>query len=103
MISIIIPVYNVEDYLHVCLTSVLNQTYQNFEVICIDDASTDSSLEILEYFAQKDSRIKILKNKSNRGSGYSIKECIYNQKTDGKRKRGMLKYLDTSSKVLASG
>lgn len=71
MISIIIPVYNVENYLHVCLNSVLKQTYGNFEVICVDDASTDSSLEILEYFTQKDSRIKILKNDSNMGPGVS--------------------------------
>ena len=71
MISVIIPVFNVEEYLHVCLNSLLNQSYEDFEVICIDDASTDSSLEILEYFAKKDSRIKILKNDSNKGPGYS--------------------------------
>lgn len=71
MISVIVPVYNVEEYLHVCLNSILKQTYQNFEIICIDDASTDSSPEILEYFSQKDSRIKILKNDVNRGPGYS--------------------------------
>lgn len=71
MISVIIPVYNVEDYLHVCINSVLKQTYEDFEIICVEDASTDSSLEILEYFAQKDSRVKILKNDSNKGCGYS--------------------------------
>ena len=71
MISVIIPVYNVENYLHVCLNSVLKQTYQDFEILCIDDDSTDSSAEILEYFAHKDSRIKILKNDSNHGPGYS--------------------------------
>ena len=71
LISVIIPVYNVENFLYVCLNSVLKQTYQDFEIICIDDASTDSSLEILEYFAQKDSRVKILKNDSNKGPGYS--------------------------------
>lgn len=71
MISVIIPVYNVEDYLHICLNCILKQTYQDFEIICIDDGSTDSSLEILEYFAKKDSRIKILKNDSNRGPGFS--------------------------------
>ena len=71
MISVIIPVYNVEDYLHVCLNSILKQTYQDFEVICIDDASTDFSLEILEYFSKKDSRIKVLKNYVNMGLGYS--------------------------------
>lgn len=71
MISVIVPVYNVEDYLHVCINSVLKQTYQDFEIICIDDASTDSSLDILKYFTQKDSRIKVLKNDSNRGPGFS--------------------------------
>ena len=71
MISVIIPVYNMENYLHVCLNSVLKQTYQDFEIICIDDGSTDSSLEILEYFSQKDSRVKILKNNVNKGSNFS--------------------------------
>ena len=71
MISVIIPVYNVEDYLHVCINSVLKQSYRDFEIICVDDASTDSSLEILEYFAKKDSRVNILKNDSNRGPGYT--------------------------------
>lgn len=65
MISVIIVVYNVEDYLHVCLNSVLKQSYHDFEIICIDNASTDSSLDILEYFAQKDSRFKIFKNETN--------------------------------------
>lgn len=71
MISVIIPVYNQEDSLHICLNSVLKQTYQNFEVICIDDASTDSSLDILKYFSMKDSRIKVLKNDFKIGLGYS--------------------------------
>jgi len=71
VISVIIPVYNVEEYLHICLNSILKQTFQDFEIICIDDASTDSSSEILEYFAQKDSRIKILKNEKNIGLGPS--------------------------------
>lgn len=71
MISVILPVYNVEDYLYVCINSVLKQSYKDFELICIDDASTDSSLDILEYFSQKDSRVKILKNDSNKGPGFS--------------------------------
>lgn len=71
MISVIIPVYNVEDYLYVCLNSVLKQTFEDFEVICIDDASTDSSLDIIEYFSHKDSRIKFLKNDFNSGPGFS--------------------------------
>ena len=71
MISVIIPVYNVEKYLHVCLNSVISQEYQNFEIICVEDCSTDSSMEILEYFVLKDSRIKILKNEHNMGPGFS--------------------------------
>lgn len=71
MISVIVPAYNIEKYIHVCLNSVLRQTYQDFEIICIEDASTDSTPEILEYFVQKDSRIRIIKNDSNMGPGYS--------------------------------
>lgn len=70
MISVIIPVYNVEDYLHVCLISILKQTYPDFEIICIDDASTDSSPEILEYFARTDSRITLFKNDINKGEDF---------------------------------
>ena len=71
MISVIVPVYNVEKYLHICINSILNQTYQNFEIICIDDASTDFSSEILRYFEKKDSRIKIIRNETNIGLGPS--------------------------------
>lgn len=56
-----------EDYIHVCLNSLIKQNYTDFEVICIDDASIDSTLEILEYFSKKDSRIKIHKNKIKKG------------------------------------
>ena len=80
MISVIIPVFNAEDYLHVCLNSVLNQTYQDFEIICIDDCSTDSSCEILEYFAYKDNRIKILRNEFHKGLGYSKNVGLGNAK-----------------------
>ena len=61
MISIVMPVYNVEKYLRKCLDSILNQTYQDFEIICVDDGSSDKSLEILEEYAKKDSRFVILK------------------------------------------
>lgn len=63
-ISIIIPVYNIEKYLSECLESILNQTFKDFEVICVNDGSTDSSLEILKSFAQKDSRFKIFSQKN---------------------------------------
>ena len=60
MVSIIIPVYNVEKYLPKCLYSLVNQTLSDIEIICVNDGSTDSSLNILEQFAIKDSAIKIL-------------------------------------------
>lgn len=65
-ISVIIPVYNVEKYLKRCLDSVITQTYENLEVICIDDGSTDHSAEILRFYAKKDSRIIVL-TQSNKG------------------------------------
>lgn len=71
MISVIIPVYNDEEYLHVCINSVINQTYSDLEIICVDDDSSDSSYDILQYFAKKDDRIKVLKNEHNKGLGYN--------------------------------
>lgn len=65
-ISIIIPVYNVEKFLARCLDSVLAQTYQNFEVICINDGSTDNSPKILEEYKKRDARIKIF-SQNNQG------------------------------------
>ena len=60
MISVIVPVYNVEKYLSKCLDSIINQTYKNLEIICVDDGSTDSSPMILEEYAKKDARIKVV-------------------------------------------
>lgn len=57
--SIIIPVYNAECYLKACLDSVLQQTYQNFEVICVDDGSTDHSSNILDQYSKKNSQIRV--------------------------------------------
>ena len=72
MISVIVPVSNGEDSLHMCLNSILKQTYQDFEVICIYDDSTDSSLEILEYFTNKDSRFKIVENDINGSKNHAM-------------------------------
>ena len=66
LISIIIPVYNVEEYVEKCLMSLLNQTYSNIEIICVDDGSVDGSRRVLETCAEHDSRIKIL-HQENRG------------------------------------
>lgn len=60
-ISVIVPVYNVEKYLPKCLESLIGQTYQNIEILCIDDGSTDHSLDILNFYKQRDERIKVLK------------------------------------------
>ena len=60
LFSVIIPVYNVEQYLKDCLDSVLNQTFADWEAICVNDGSTDSSAAILKEYAEKDSRIKAI-------------------------------------------
>ncbi len=59
-VSIIIPVYNGEKYINKCLKNLIGQTLKNIEIICIDDNSTDNSLEILKSFAKNDNRIKVL-------------------------------------------
>lgn len=69
--SVIVPVYNVELYLEECLESILRQSYTNFEVICVEDMSTDGSLNILQRFALKDPRVQVIQNESNRGLSYS--------------------------------
>lgn len=66
LISVIVPVYNVEAYLEKCVNSILHQTYENIEVILIDDGSTDNSGAICDALAADDSRIKVL-HKSNGG------------------------------------
>lgn len=62
--SIIIPVYNVEEYLGRCLESIIQQTLIDFEVICVDDGSTDESFRILELYSTKDDRFKVIKQEN---------------------------------------
>ena len=78
-VSVIIPVYNVEEYLRECLDSVVNQTLKEIEIICVDDGSTDNSLEILKEYAKKDNRITVMVQK-NSGSGISRNNGINNAK-----------------------
>ena len=66
-ISVIIPIYNAHGYLERCLNSIVNQTLRNIEFICVNDCSTDNSLEILNRFAIKDKRIKVINCKVNGG------------------------------------
>ena len=67
-VSVIIPVYNVEPYLKQCMDSVVGQTLKDIEIICVDDGSTDGSLDILKEYATEDSRIQIIEQK-NAGAG----------------------------------
>lgn len=64
MVSVIIPVYNAENYIEECLDSLLGQTYPDFEVICVDDGSKDRSLEILRGYETRDGRISVLTQKN---------------------------------------
>lgn len=70
-VSVVIPVYNVETYLRECLDSALAQTLQDIEIICVDDGSTDGCPQILDEYAQKDDRIKVI-HKANSGYGHSM-------------------------------
>ena len=70
-VSVVIPVYNVRRYLKECLDSVLNQTLRDIEIICVDDGSTDGSEKILDEYAAKDSKIKVI-HKENTGYGNSM-------------------------------
>ena len=83
MISIIIPVYNVEDYIRPCLDSILTQTYTNFEAILVDDGSKDGSGRICDEYAVKDSRFVEGENAWNVdvNGGHEWKvwfTCLYN-------------------------
>ena len=76
LISVIIPVFNTEKYLKECLNSLINQTLINIEIICINDASTDNSLNILCEYAEKDKRIKVIDLKINKRQGGARNEGL---------------------------
>lgn len=81
LISIIIPVYNIDKYIARCLDSVINQSYTNLEIIVVNDGSTDETLNVLNQYLFKDSRIKII-NKENEGVSKARNTGIDNAKGD---------------------
>ncbi len=80
LVSVILPVYNANGFLPAAIESILNQTYKNFELIAINDGSTDNSLEILKKYAKKDKRIKIVNNKKNLNISRSLNIGIISAK-----------------------
>ena len=75
-VSVIIPVYNVEQYLRQCLDSVINQTFKDIEIIIVNDCSPDNSLQIIKQYQQKDSRIVLVDLPENTGVGNARNEGI---------------------------
>ena len=75
LLSVIIPVYNVEKYLDECVMSVINQTYKNIEVILVDDGSPDRSGWMCDEWAKKDARVRVIHNE-NRGPGATRNSVI---------------------------
>ena len=82
MLTVAMPVYNRQGFLAGSIESILRQTYQDFEFLILDDASSDNSLQILKKYQKKDKRIKILQNKKNQGEAYCRNLLI--EKANGK-------------------
>ena len=80
LISIIVPFYNVEQYIDRCIQSLITQTFRNIEILLVDDCSPDNTLEIGQKYAKTDSRIKILQYEKNRGLGGARNYGIQNAK-----------------------
>lgn len=81
-VAVIIPVYNVEEYLRQCMDSVVNQTLRDIEIICVDDGSTDGSLSILNDYAARDDRVKVIARQHEnagaaRNAGYAVSRADY--------------------------
>ncbi|MBO0442878.1 glycosyltransferase family 2 protein [Vagococcus fluvialis] len=76
LLSVIMGTYNSEDRISRTIESIINQTYQNWELIIVNDCSTDETEEVLKRFARSDRRIKFLNNKTNKGLAYCLNRCI---------------------------
>ncbi len=81
LVSVVLPIYNVEKYLEKCIESVVNQTYKNLEIILVDDGSPDNCPEICDRWAEKDNRIKVV-HKKNAGLGMARNSGIENATGD---------------------
>lgn len=108
LVSVIVPVYNVEKYLACCLDSIIGQTHQNLEIILINDGSTDSSGEICQQYAEKDPRVRVLTQKNqglsaarNTGLDYMTGEYIVFVDSDDYIAPGMVEIL--LSQILVQG
>ena len=88
-ISVVIPVYNVENYLEECLDSIVNQTMKDIEIICVNDGSTDGSLNILNDYAARDERFTVVSQENgghavatNRGMSMATGKYLYLMDSD---------------------
>ena len=88
LVSIITPTFNTEKFIRATIESVLNQSYQNWEMILVDDASTDETVSIIKEFAQKDNRLKLTELPKNSGNGFARNIAL--EKATGK----YIAYLD---------
>lgn len=82
LISVIVPVYNTEKYLHRCIDSILAQTFTDFELLLIDDGSKDNSGKICDEYAAKDSRVRVF-HKENGGASSARYMGLNNAKVSG--------------------
>lgn len=80
LVSVIIACYNAEKFIDECLESLLNQNYDNIEIVVCDDASTDSSYQKLDYFRKRDNRVVLLRNEKNLYAAATRNNCIRNSK-----------------------
>ena len=81
-VSVLVAVYNAEAFLSRCLDSLKAQTYEDIQVICVDDASTDDSCRLLQEYAAKDSRIEVMSLPENRGQAHARNEGLKHAKGD---------------------
>ena len=96
LVSVVIPVYNVEKYLSDCLESVLQQNFEGMEIFCVDDCSTDGSRDILDQYAARDKRIRIIRYEKNGGLSYARNQAM-------KQAKGQYIFFLDSDDMMAEG